>query len=405
VTWRDFLRPGSWRGVPFLFVDHEAGGGRRGELHEFPERDEPWFEDLGAKAATIKLNAVVLGPNYMRERDALQAACGAPGPGTLIHPTLGMRTLVCQNYTFTESTGQGGAAFFSLEFCEPGAIIPPDLGAATGDRVAALADQVRSSAPAALAQDFSVAHWPAWVEQGGLRLVQRLTDSTIEAGLLLGGNGSVLRIFEVAQRYLPRRVLDLIRAPRALADAVLDLVGAVAGLSGAPLRRISALKAIAANVRAAPAVIGDTPARAAERANQAAFQRLVTTAVAAELVDEAASIDFASYDDAVALREELADLLDGWTVAYADAGDDDAAVQLDALRLAMVRDITARGGSLERIYAYTPFHTEPALVIAHRLYGPSDDLLAQAAEICARNHVVHPLFAPGGAALQVLTND
>ena len=35
---------GSFRGVPFLVKERTAEGGRRGELHEFPQRDIPWFD-------------------------------------------------------------------------------------------------------------------------------------------------------------------------------------------------------------------------------------------------------------------------------------------------------------------------------------------------------------------------
>jgi len=64
----------------------------------------------------------------------------------------------------------------------------------------------------------------------------------------------------------------------------------------------------------------------------------------------------------------------------------------------VIQDVTARGGSLAHLYAYTPAQTEPALVIAQRLYGDP----TRAGEIVARNAVIHPLFVPGGQALEVL---
>ncbi|PTS90230.1 hypothetical protein DBR17_01670, partial [Sphingomonas sp. HMWF008] len=54
---------------------------------------------------------------------------------------------------------------------------------------------------------------------------------------------------------------------------------------------------------------------------------------------------------------------------------------------------------------YTPATTEPALVIAARLYADPAQAEIRAAEIVARNRVVHPGFVPGGVALQVLTPD
>jgi prophage DNA circulation protein len=47
--------------------------------------------------------------------------------------------------------------------------------------------------------------------------------------------------------------------------------------------------------------------------------------------------------------------------------------------------------------------TQPALVLAQRLYGDPASVEARAAEIVARNKVRHPGFVPGGVALQVLS--
>ena len=42
MSWRDRLQKGRFRGAAFLIESHDAGGGRRLALHEFPLRDEPY---------------------------------------------------------------------------------------------------------------------------------------------------------------------------------------------------------------------------------------------------------------------------------------------------------------------------------------------------------------------------
>ena len=150
-------------------------------------------------------------------------------------------------------------------------------------------------------------------------------------------------------------------------------------------------------------MLGDTPARNQQRDNQAAYVQLVNAVAAAELVRAIAAADFASYDEAAGARDAAADALDTLATRQADAGDDDGAAIYDALRLALVRYVTARGGSLARLQAFTPARTEPALVIAFRLYGDAVSVADQADEICTRNAIAHPGFVPGGIALQVLT--
>ncbi len=42
-TWRDSLLPASFRGVGFFISSTAVPIGRKGQLHEFPQRDEPYF--------------------------------------------------------------------------------------------------------------------------------------------------------------------------------------------------------------------------------------------------------------------------------------------------------------------------------------------------------------------------
>ncbi len=44
--------------------------------------------------------------------------------------------------------------------------------------------------------------------------------------------------------------------------------------------------------------------------------------------------------------------------------------------------------------------SQPACVIAHDIYG-ADDIVNQSRDVCKRNKIVHPLFAPAGADIEV----
>ena len=72
--WRKRLLPASFRGVPFEVESDSAPVGRRTQVHEFVQRDDPVVEDLGRQVRTYKLAAFVIGGDYMAKRDALLAA-------------------------------------------------------------------------------------------------------------------------------------------------------------------------------------------------------------------------------------------------------------------------------------------------------------------------------------------
>jgi prophage DNA circulation protein len=125
MSWRDYLRPASFRGARFYI---EAGGkrsGRRSVTHEFPKRDDPYTEDMGRRARRWTITAYVLGDDYLLARDALIGACERSGAGLLIHPTIGEEQVVCEHYHCVEQRERGGLAEFEMQFAEAG--VAPSL--------------------------------------------------------------------------------------------------------------------------------------------------------------------------------------------------------------------------------------------------------------------------------------
>lgn len=61
----------------------------KGQLHEFPQRDMPFFEQLGKQAQVHKMTAWIIGDDCFERRDKLIEALETPGGGELVHPWLG----------------------------------------------------------------------------------------------------------------------------------------------------------------------------------------------------------------------------------------------------------------------------------------------------------------------------
>jgi prophage DNA circulation protein len=121
--WRAMLVPAMFRGAPFHVDANARSSGRRIVLHEFPKRDVPYAEDMGRKARTFPVTGYVIGPSYVIQRELLEAALEAEGPGLLILPTLLQRdSILCQvrDYTVRETRQAGGMAEFDMQFVEAG---------------------------------------------------------------------------------------------------------------------------------------------------------------------------------------------------------------------------------------------------------------------------------------------
>jgi len=97
-----------------------------------------------------------------------------------------------------------------------------------------------------------------------------------------------------------------------------------------------------------------------------------------------------SYDDAIAVRDRIADLLDAEITIAGDQGEDASYQALRELRQAVVADLAARGANLAAVQTVSTRSVTPALSLAQRLYqdpGRSDDLVAQ-------GNPRHPAFMP-----------
>lgn len=390
---------GSFRGLAFVTEDHEISGGRRGVQHEFPQGEDPVWEDLGRQAKRFTLNCHFAGPDYLAPANAFEDALNAPGPGTLIHPWRGSMQVAVGGYSRRDSAVDGGQAQFSIDFLETGLPAVPPPAADSADSARADADRVLADAPDQLNARFSVDAVAAFVEDAAVTITRAAAIAVQVRAAITGGPAAVLGLIG--------RYADLLGLPATVRDAValggtlIDLVQTLPLLSSIPASVIAALEPLLGFGDDLNVPVGATPARDVERANQAALVQIVNLAAAAEIVRAAASATFESYGEAVALRDRIANRLDALTLRQADAGDADGAAAYDRLRRALVRDITARGGTLARVQSYTPAHTEPAIVIAHRLYGPVG-LVERTAQLVARNRIVHPGFVRGGVALQVL---
>jgi prophage DNA circulation protein len=397
MSWKEQLRQATFRGIPFACAAADAELGRRVALHEYPQRDKPFAEDLGRKARKFTLEAFILGAGYMTGRDALIGAIEQSGPGRLVHPYLGEMTVtLIESRGPRESSREGGMARFSLTFVESGEALYPTAVIATAATVATRADLAAEVLRSEFAADFDAPGAPEYLRSDAERLLKKTLAKLDALRRAIPGVPQVVTAYVAALQTLSATVESLIRTPADLAVELYGLIADLALLPDRPRRALAAYRQLWDVLRNEPTVTETTPNRARQVANQAALSALVQRAAIVEACRAAAEIDFDSADEATTLRTELSDQLD---LEMATAADDSYQA-LVALRGALVRDLTDRGADLARLTVHTPTQTVPALVLAQQLY----DDPARADEIVARNGVRHPGFVPGGRALEVLTH-
>ena len=63
-SWQSKLAKPTFRGIPFYCNETSNGFGRRIAMHEYPQHDIPYAEDMGRKARTFNLDCYVIGDEW-----------------------------------------------------------------------------------------------------------------------------------------------------------------------------------------------------------------------------------------------------------------------------------------------------------------------------------------------------
>lgn len=414
APWRRQLRPGSFRGVAFFVKSAQTQVGRRVAIHEYPQRDDAFPEDLGLKADAFTIDALVVGPDYIKARDALIGALKARGPGVLIHPYYGQRTVTLANPArISESPEDGGVARFSLDFIVAGENAEPSARQDTQAGVESAADRAASACADEFSRDYSLAGVPDFVEASALDMARNAMASLENARRSLVPDLTVLSDYMAAATIVGNSLSGLIRAPAAYAQSLLGMFGSLKALAQSPINALASYRSLFDYGSKHSSVPSTTPSRVRQAQNQSAMACLCRRAALIEGARVASRASFETYDQAVATRDDLAARLDdeaaGLVPAPVGSGapaqaerevSEEVYQALTALRVALIRDLTARSINAPRVTSVTLPATLPALVAAYRIHGDP----SRADELISRNLVTvrHPGFVPGGAALEVI---
>lgn len=412
MSWRVKLQQASFRNVKFQVEVDDLSAGRRIQVHEYPQRDKPFTEDLGKATREIALTGFVIGDNYIAERDALLAAIEDAGPGTLIHPWYGSLQVVVKECRVSHSNREGGMARFSLTFVEAGELAYPKAGAATGSGVRLSSDSFLSTLSSQFSQTFSIDGAPDWSIASSV--------SSLTRGLYMfqsfaaKGRGLVVNPSSIIGN-----VDGLFGNPLALANSVISMFSefANAGVTETPTNFyvstppasqtafaavnqstgvVSVEKALTGNfntltgyIASMPRTVsgyGTTPARQQQSTNNAALEALMRGAALGNAAAVSSLMPLPVYDDAQLRRDTLTAALDAESMTASDA----MFTSLTDLRTKVHQDMTERGKGAARMRTVKMPEVRPSLVVAYDLYEDA----GRESEIVDRNKVKHPLFVP-----------
>lgn len=407
VDWKSALRGASFRGVSFWVESDDAEYGRRLVVHEFPNRDAPFTEDMGEKAKHYHVNAYLAGDDVIGLKDDLVTACRKRGPGTLVLPTDGSVTVRCKSCKRSHHLDRMGYIGFSLEFVESGF----GLNAAPLELVAALVDVAAGSAISQILTSFWSAYsgvqQVGWVVSsaagyisaaaGAIDAVRSQVTMQPDAGAdvyqtltaLAGDSGDLARggIDRVGfgQAYMGTSPLS---GPNDLGQRFVD---AVTGIQTGATSEASALAALWQLVdygRPDPLPASESRSEVQDAANITAINGIIRRVALGAVAVAAAEADFGDRETAVMWRARVSEAYERELAGVA-AGSPLAAALSDVRGKAAVA-ISQKMASLQPVITVEASAMAPAIVWAYRLTGDARG----AGDLIARNRIRHPSYMP-----------
>jgi prophage DNA circulation protein len=394
---------GSFLGFPFKIAREHGEGGRRGPVHEYPDRDEPYFEDLGRKAKLFELNIYFIGPTADLTADLFDALLWKGNSGSLILPRQRRERMKAQKWSYDREAGKGNWVQFQVTFVEVGRNAFPTATDSWPHKLIDAALAARTAFADAMDSGLSLAGLPpeatAVLAGSAGTLVAVLNASALvasgqapstalaAASLLTGGYAASWAGPSIDTSAFALATFGLLTS---WADALAGDTPTNDSRSRAIDSLLGVYDTAASPYWYAPGT--QTPLEAAEISNQAALSAGIRRATLVEAARLAASLEFASYDDAAALRDRFADSFD--EEIDRAAGESNVRGALVDLGSTTLTAISTAGADKAKLVSYRVAGPRPALALANFWYADDDDVPGRAAELRSRTGAIHPAFMP-----------
>lgn len=396
MSWKDRLLPGSFRGVSFFIESHTKSGGRRNVQHQFPDRDDPYTEDLGRKAQSFSIEIHLIGDDVFEQATAMESVLNQEGSGELIHPYLGSLNVNVDGYSRSEDTKEGRIVRFSISFLESGINKFPSEDE---DRAQTLFDKANGaidSAKEKFSGVFNVLNQPGFVVNDASSIVNNTAGVILNATSVITDATDSATDLAFSVRGLQRDATALVQLPGLLADRLFDALALLSRVAGSAETASDSYKLFFDYEGAeTPLPEIDTTPRVQQRLNRQAFDDYIQEVSIILATEEAVDRQFFTIDEALEEQENLKSFID----RQAQKSDNINFFQsMQDLGGALVSAVPDPDTVLPNLVEIQVKDTTNTLVLAYDLFEDPD----QEQQIIDRNKIRNPNFVIGGTVLEVV---
>lgn len=399
MAWKDRLQQGSFRKVSFYTQETSGQGGRRVAVHEYPQQEQHYAEDIGKKSESEKLKVVLLGSDYDVTRDKLITALNQPGPGVLVHPHFGTLNVQITEYDWVMSTRQGGYCEFNIQYVLVGKReYPTSTDSETTSNLADAIAEALSKILDELTNTFNLDDMPEFVKESAEELVQTAAESiqTLNDEISGYSESNTSTIADDIENFIDD-ISSIAADASTMAESFIDIVSEsfeeMSDLAEVFTSYDSLLESFTTTTLS-PKLL--TPTRQQQLANKQALENLFTSSLTIAAANMLTNEDysFTTIDEAQTARDQLLTQLDD----LIDNSSDDMYDALVDLQTAIIRRVDALEPNLSNVQTVQYQRSVPALVMAYQLYGDA----SRETELISRNNIKNPNVVPAGTDIEVL---
>lgn len=405
LQYKNKLQDPSFRGVTFGIQDINTTIGRRSILHEYPNRNDPYAEDLGRKAKEFQINGFVMCPNDFTQSKAVQSAFSDYStPGTFVHPTMGQFQVVVRDGSFRFTNQEGGIEYFTVTLIETLGNNFPNVSVDTQSKIRNSVNSLLNTANNYFASSFKVAGYPDFLAQNAVSNLNSFSTKfrgLINFGSARNGNPTAYSKLIASLNDFNAEIPTIVNDPLRLAQTINQLNSDLNNSFSNNLKLAMLIQSRLYEYGIDFLIIlPTTNLREIEGNNQDQLIYLIRASVIAMMVRNVSLMDFASADDAIEMRDSID--AKAWPLlqTLANTFNDDIYNSLTDVVTAMVQDIRIRSTNSATTRTYQIADSLPALVLAYEFLGDA----SQDSALVARNNVANPLFVPANSEVKVVAN-
>lgn len=422
------LRQCSYKGVPFQAAAVTKTIQRRQVLHEYPQRDIPYLEDLGKGATLYKVTAFLVGDNCVAQAKRLEKALLTVGAGTFVHPWDGALTVsVYQASNISYSNSELRYCSLDITFVEAGELGYPNKLADGPTLARQLADKLGLSAVSDFVESFK--------QTAAYKLVQAAINGTLLETLGIISDAEIAQILgfvDEVTTFAEQAIGLLTDEPRGFAEKLSSVLG-LARFASVETRwsgivnqisqlttseelnrrtnQFAQIPAVVSNIEAESlqdSAAVETLTRQLLLANAIGASTLIGTSLdtaAIVDIDQSGSGDTSedsgedsersdpdtvttSVDELLEVRDHLIASIDN--ELQNPLISDGLFINLLQARSVVFSILTSKAEGLSRLLSIETPQIEPSLVLAYDYY----DDASRSDEIETRNRVIHGAFCP-----------